>query len=159
MKASARTRLFSLSLSLSLFDNSIGYYQCTNVLSFPLRLIHLFLMFSVHKLHSRKEEHSIDSKCERILDISAIEQATCDNIQRLFEFIHTLFFFHLFLFFYFSSLILHTYVLSLIVLHKQTMHCIYVCSSLYTDGSILLYILSLFFFFFIGKGYRDVGFT
>ncbi len=129
-------------------NRRIGYYSDANVLFF-LRLIPLFLCLLFISYTAGRKRIAY-TNCEMILDISAIEQATCDNIQRLFEFIHTLFSFHLFLFFYSSSLSLHTYVLSLIVLHKQTMHCIYVCSSLHTDGSILLYILSLFF---IGKGY------
>jgi hypothetical protein len=138
MKASAGTRIF-------FFDNRIEEQDTTTsqTSSFFLRLIHFFLCLLFISCTAGRKSNAY-GKCKMILDISAIEQATCDNIQRLFEFIHTLFSFHLFPFFlfFFSP---HTYVLSLIVLHKQTIHCIYcMLFTIYGWIDLIIYPLALF---------------
>ncbi len=80
-------------------------------------------------------------KHKLILDISAIEQATCHNIHHLFDFIHTLFSFH----FFFFLLSLYLCIPSLIALHKQTMNFICICALHCIQMDLIIYPLALLY--------------
>jgi len=104
------------------------------------RSLSFFLFITFHR--GKEEQYMM------ILDISAIEQATCDNIQVFFSSSFTLFFFHLILLR--LRLCIPTYFHWLYYISKRkTMHCIHICKpfTTYIHGwiDLIIYPLNLSF--------------